>query len=108
MKLPNGALAVVDIRKLRAYCLDPHHPRGRNKARVFASVGIREADGEELRSALLRAANDAEAKLGVLNVYGQRYVVDFELAHQRNVRIRGIWIVLTGEDVPRLATCYVL
>jgi len=31
MKLPNGTRAVVDIRKLRDYCLDPHSPKGRNK-----------------------------------------------------------------------------
>jgi hypothetical protein len=37
-KLPNPDDAVVDIRKLRDYCLNPAHPRGRNKARVFASV----------------------------------------------------------------------
>ena len=48
MKLPNGDHALVDIRKLLEYCLNPQHPRGRNKARVFASVGIREADAEEL------------------------------------------------------------
>jgi hypothetical protein len=61
MKLPNGARAIVEIRKLRAYCLNPQHPRGRNKARVFASVGIGEADAEELRTALVAAASDGEA-----------------------------------------------
>ena len=44
MKLPNGERAIVDCRKLDEYCLNPHHPRGRNKARVFASVGIGQAD----------------------------------------------------------------
>jgi len=59
MKLPNGDRAVVDIEKLRGYCLNPRHPRGRNKARVFASAGIAEADAEELRMALLRAQKKA-------------------------------------------------
>jgi hypothetical protein len=49
MKLPNGDHAIVEIRKLLEYCLNSQHPRGRNKARVFASFGIREADAEELR-----------------------------------------------------------
>jgi len=57
VKLPNGARAIVDIRKLREYCLNPQHPRGRNKARVFAAVGMREADAEELRTALVAAAS---------------------------------------------------
>ena len=109
MKLPNGALAIVDIQKLRVYYLNPHHPRGRNKARVFASVGIREADAEELRTALLAAARNAEALPGVVNSYGQRYIVDFDLVRQgRTVRIRSTWIVLTGEDLPRLTSCYLL
>jgi Domain of unknown function (DUF6883) len=53
MKLPNGEKAIVDIGKLLDYCLNLAHPRGRNKARVFASVGIQKADAEDLRSALL-------------------------------------------------------
>jgi hypothetical protein len=109
MTLPNGERAIVDERKLRAYCLNPQHPRGRNKARVFASVEIRQADAEELRTALLRAASNAEAQLGVANPYGQRYIVDFDLAGPgRTVRIRSSWIVRIGEDLPRLTSCYVL
>jgi len=35
---------------------DSEHPRGRNKARVFASVGIRRANAEYLRTVILAAA----------------------------------------------------
>jgi hypothetical protein len=109
MKLPNGDNAIVDIRKLLEYCLNPQHPRGGNKARVFASFGIREADAEELRAALLAAARDADAEIGAANFYGQRYVVDFDLVRQgRVVRIRSTWILRTVDDLPRLTSCYVL
>src|SRR5579863_7127522 len=109
MKLPNGDRAVVDIEKLRGYCLNPRHPRGRNKARVFASAGIAEADAEELRMALLRAAKEGDAQLGRGNAYGQRYIVDFELVRlSRTVRIRSAWIILTVQDIPRLTSCFVL
>ena len=109
MKLPNGDRAIVDIRKLLDYCLNSQHPRGRNKARVFASAGIRETDAEELRAAILAAALDAEAELGVVNVYGQRYVVDFDFFRQgRSVRIRSTWIVRAEDKLPRLTSCYVL
>jgi hypothetical protein len=109
MKLPNGDQAIVDIRKLLDYCLNPQHPRGRNKARVFASVGIRESDAEELRVAILSAARDAEAELGVANAYGQRYIVDFDCRRQeRQVRIRSTWIVRSEDGLPRLTSCYVL
>jgi hypothetical protein len=109
MKLPNGESAIVDIGKLQGYCLNPHHSRGRNKARVFASVGIRQADAEELRTALLAAAGNAEATLGVANPFGQRYVVDFELVREgRTIKIRSTWIVRVEEDLPRPTSCYVL
>ena len=41
MMLPNGANAVIDIAKLRSYCLSTDHPRGRNKVRVFAAIGMK-------------------------------------------------------------------
>ncbi|MBI5085488.1 MAG: hypothetical protein HZB13_12925, partial [Acidobacteria bacterium] len=105
VKLPNGDHAIVEIRKLLEYCLNSQHPRGRNKARVFASVGIREADAEELRSALLAAAKDTNAEIGIANVYGQRYILDFDLVRQgRTVRIRSTWIVRVGDDLPRLTS----
>ena len=109
MRLPNGERAIVDIRKLREYCLNSQHPRGRNKARVFAAVGIRDSDAEELREALGAAARDGEATYGTVNPYGQRYVVDFDFVRLgRTVRIRSTWIVRTGEELPRLTSCYVL
>jgi hypothetical protein len=109
MRLPNGERAIVDIRKLEEYCLSSQHPRGRNKARVFASVGIREADAEELQTYLLAAASSAEARPGTASPYGQRYVIDFDLIrHGRTVRIRSSWIVRVGEDLPCLTSCYVL
>ncbi len=35
MKLPNAENAVVEIAKLRDYCLSEDHLRGRHKARVL-------------------------------------------------------------------------
>jgi hypothetical protein len=109
MKLPNGESAIVDIRKLEEYCLNAQHPSGRHKARVFASVGVREADSEKLREALLIAAFNAEAQLGTATSYGQRYIVDFDFVrNEKTVRIRSTWIIRTGEELPRLTSCYVL
>jgi len=109
MKLPNGERAIADIAKFRDYCLNPHHPRGRNKARVFASLGITQSDAELLRSAVLAAAVNADAALSLANEDGQRYNVDFDLTHNgRTTGIRSSWIVRIGEDFPRLSTCYVI
>jgi hypothetical protein len=48
---------VVDVPKLRDYCLSDSHPRGRHKARVFRSrLGLTANDAEALRDLLARAA----------------------------------------------------
>lgn len=110
MKLPGGKSAVVDIAKLRDYCLNEQHPRGRHKARVFATVlGFTAADAGLLRQALLKAAVEGDAVAVERDDYGQRYVLDFDLTGPRGrATVRSSWIILRGEDYPRLTSCYVL
>jgi hypothetical protein len=110
MKLPNPERAVVDVEKLRDYCLSREHPRGRHKARVFAAaLGLIASDAEELRDAPLIAARTHDAIPTERDEYGQRYVVDFIMTRQgRQARVRSSWIVRRGEDFPRLTSCYVL
>jgi hypothetical protein len=110
MKLPNGEAAIVEIEKLRDYCLSSEHPRGRHKARVFHSLlGMTAAHAEELRMALIGAALTGDATLGASDLYGTRYIIDFELRRGAMVaEIRSCWIVLSGEIVPRFVTCYIL
>jgi len=110
MKLPNAEAANVEIEKLRDYCLSPDHPRGRNKARVFHSLlGMTAARAEELRAALIDAALKEDATLGASDLYGTRYIIDFELRRgDRTANIRSCWIALSGEIAPRFVTCYIL
>ena len=110
MKLPAARRAVVDIAKLGDYCLNPQHPRGRHKARVFASaLGLTAVDAKLLRELLLKAAAEREAILGEPGDYGQRYVVDFPMPGPAVLRtVRSNWIVREGEDFPRLTSCYVI
>ena len=54
MQLPEADHAEIDLRKLREYCLNPAHPRGRHKARVFrAALGIGQDDAPWLRQTIL-------------------------------------------------------
>ncbi len=110
MKMPNAQNAAVDLGKLRAYCLSPHHPRGRHKAHVFASTLALTADNSgELADALLKAAREGNAKPAERDDYGQRYVIDFRLSGPRGqATVRSIWIIRHDEQVPRFVTCYVL
>jgi hypothetical protein len=76
---------------------------------VFASVGIQTSDVEQLREALIQAATNAEARLGTIDSFGQRYSIEFEWTRgAQTARIRSTWILLSGQDQPRLTTCYVL
>ncbi len=110
MRLPNPEDAVVDVRKLRDYCLSPEHPRGRHKTRVFfAALGLGTDDAEELREALLSAARSEEAVAGEEDEYGQRYMLDFQMnTAVGTATVRSRWIVRRGEDFPRLTSCYVI
>jgi hypothetical protein len=90
--------------------LNPEHPRGRHKARVFAAaLGLTGAHADELRAALLQAARSEDATASDQDEYGQRYVLDFTMNGPGGCgRVRSSWIVRTGEDFPRLTSCYVL
>ena len=110
VKLPNPENAVVETRKLRDYCLSPEHPRGRHKARVFASaLGLTADDSQELRQALLAAALSEEALPAEEDEYGQRYMLDFEMSTEvGSAVVRSGWMVRSGEDFPRFTSCWVL
>jgi hypothetical protein len=110
MRLPNADRAVVDIAKLRDYCLNTSHSEGKFKARVFqAALGITSADAEMLREWLLAAARNQDAVAGTQDEFGNRFVVDFAAVHRsRSAHIRSAWIIRTGEVFPRLVTSYVL
>ena len=110
MKLPNGEKALVEIAKLRDYCLSVAHPEGRHKARVFRAVlGIGPAESHMLQERLLAAAREQDAVVGEVDEFGHRYVIDFPLEHAgRRALVRAAWIVLTNEDFPRLTSCYIL
>jgi Domain of unknown function (DUF6883) len=110
MKLPGGKRATVDITKLRDYCLNEHHSRGRHKARVFGSrLGLTAADADVLRQALLKAAIESEVTAGERDDFGQRYVLDFELTGPKGkATVRSSWIILSGQAFPRLISCYIV
>jgi hypothetical protein len=111
MKLPNGNRAFVEIAKLRNYCLDPTHLRGRHKARVFASkLGITAREAPLLRDALLGAARESDnAVPGDRDSFGRRFVLDFDIQGPKaRGTLRSAWIVRAKEDFPRLISCFVL
>jgi hypothetical protein len=108
--LPQVDRAILDLQKIENYCLNSLHPRGRHKARVFReALGIGRDDAAWLRRELLDAVRHGEAAELVRDEFGIRWRVDVPLARQdRRVVIRTVWIIRSGEQVPRFVTCWVL
>lgn len=108
--LPNADKAVVDIRKLRDYSLNPDHSTGKDKARLFSSIlGMTAENAEELRQIILEKVKTQEVSLNRYDEYGQRYTLDFTLEWQnRSGIIRTGWIIKSGSEIPSLTSCYPL
>src|SRR5215211_3593624 len=85
--LPHAEQALLDLRKIENYCLDPAHPRGRHKVRVFReALGIDRSDAQWLRQVLLAAARKTDAiELG-FDLLGSRWRLDFEYRTTRQGR----------------------
>ena len=74
-------------------------------------LGLTAGDAELLRKALLHAARDRQDELQPTDAdeYGQRYLLDFSMTTTADTAtIRSAWIVLAGQNVLRLISCYVL
>jgi hypothetical protein len=108
MKMPGADGAIVDPEKIRGYCLNPEHPRGKHKARVFATLGFTVENAEALRAVLLNAAATRDAQPAQSDEFGDRYVIEFEVRGPlRAGVVRSTWIVRRGETLPRLTSCFV-
>ena len=110
MLIPNAENAVVDIRKLRDYCLNLEHDDGKHKARLFLSIlGMTADDAEKLCQLLLKAIKNHDVKLGRQDEFGQRYTLDVTIQWQnRSATLRSGWIIEHDSKIPKLTTCYPL
>jgi hypothetical protein len=110
-RLPYGEQAILDIRKIEDYCLNPSHPRGRHKARVFREVlGIQRNEAPWLREAVLEAARSGAgaSQIGT-DAWGTHWRLDVTVRrHGKTAVVRTAWIVRTGERAPRFVSCWVL
>ena len=109
MKLPNADKAIIDSKKIKEYCLNPEHPRGKHKAKIFqSSLDFTSEDTAELIYEITKNLPELECRQGQVDEYGQRYMVDIEI--ERNgfrAIIRTGWIIKRNETQPRLTTCFV-
>lgn len=109
-KLPNAEAARVDEGKLRDYCLNPFHLKGKHKAKVFAkALGLTQEHAGELKTLILQEVENATCVESGFDLYGRRFEVNLTLVYKgKSAWVRTGWIVKHEEDFPRLTTCYVL
>jgi len=111
MLLPNLERASIAIEKLRDYVLNPDHPTGRNKARVFKDrlgIGRKHAVvfGEIIKASLPRALAEKTKECS----YGTHWVTYHEIIGigGQSVIVTVAWIYKTEEpETPTLITCYI-
>jgi hypothetical protein len=108
--LPNLKNAMLDIRKLRDYCLNWEHPKGKDKARVFrAALAITQRDAVWLRNEILQKLEFAPSARQSEDKYGVRYVVNIKITKQNKSAILStVWMVAHNDMRPILITCRVL
>ncbi|PYR52982.1 MAG: hypothetical protein DMF95_05415 [Acidobacteria bacterium] len=88
--------------------MNPEHPRGKHKARVFATLGFTIEHAARLRAALLTAAAAGDAQPATSDQFGDRCVIEFKVeGPQGSGLVRSTWIVRRGETSPRLTSCFV-
>ena len=108
MKLPCAESASIPEEKLREYCLNFEHEHGQHKAFLFSKLlGISEDNVGELRAILESATMNDDVIRIKPTEHGVIYYVDSVVIRgERNFILRSLWIILSGEIIPRFVSCY--
>ena len=107
MKLPNGDRAEISMEKLIGYCLNPEHPSGKHKARVFASVlGITAENAEILQQLVLSVAIEGDVVQQDTTAFGQQFKVDWIVPDTGGLQLRTIWEITLKNPNPRLISAF--
>ena len=107
--LLNADKAVIDPRKLTEYALNPDHPVGGNKARVFeAALGFNKSNAGELMSQIQEGVKTAPATPGKADEFGQRFTVQVPVTGPSGPgTVTTGWIYKPGSTTPELTTLFV-
>lgn len=96
--------------KFTAYALNPNHPLGKDKARVFESVlGFTQNDPDLLMTRIREGVNHADAIPGTVDKFGWRFSTTIPVTgpNGRTAPVTVAWIFKPGNATPDLTTAYV-
>lgn len=100
--------AIIDIEKLRDYCLNLNHPVGRHKAVYSKKTDLTSDDADELQGIIAERIRLSEYKETFSGEYGKRFYIDITIDRFNKVEtVRTLWILKRDETIPRFVSCYV-
>jgi hypothetical protein len=104
---PIRSWSVLRRSSIRDYLLSPVHPIGRYKALFYRTLGHDQTSWQQLETDL-RSLASLPAEPLESTEYGTKYAIIGPLTglNGRVAEIVTVWIILTGEDVPRFVTAY--
>ena len=108
--IPNAQNAVIPEAKIKSYSLNPDHPHGGHKARVFESaLGFNKNNADLLIQQIKAQLPNVEAVSGEITPYGKLFTVDMPITgpNGKTAIVRTGWIIKNGTDIPNLTTAYV-
>ncbi len=108
MKLPNKQQAIVEVSKITDYLLNDAHELGKHKATFFKAFGFEDQKASIFQEALEKHAQNQPVDKHEPSVFGDKYVLKchIDTPDKRDPCIYTVWIVDSGQDLPRLITAY--
>ena len=106
--MPAAERSYIHPDKLRRYLLSASHPEGCYKAAFFARFGYTERHWRRLGWELRILARTGTVEVEPPDSFGTRYRVSGKISSPsgRYAEIVTVWIILHGEDFPRLVTAF--
>ena len=108
--LLNAKHAVIDPKKMVSYALNPNHPHGGNKARVFESaLGYNPSNVDTLATRVHQGVLNSPAVIKDATQHGQLLGVNMPIlgVNGETVIVRTGWIYEPEAVVPRMTTIFV-
>jgi len=107
-QIPNYEKAIIEPVKLQDYVLSDAHPIGRFKATLFRQMGYTRENWEQFAEDIHTQHLPLDAELGEKTKYGQKYIITGDIMGPsgKAIKLKSIWIILTGEELPRFITIY--
>src|SRR5882672_6181367 len=108
--LPIYEKAEIPSDKLEKYVLDPAHPVGKHKARVFKSVlGFNQSDWRALADSIRNELPYNKAHPTKSDSFGQRYeaIMPITGPNGNTENLVTAWIIKADSDYPSLVSLYI-